>query len=152
MEKQNVPVSTPVSKKNNKTNTKKISNKTSNKKLDCIPLDFSEDIDKDKMDLLNALLKINENLDASNDTKIAVNIAVGLFKLIVEEQTRIRNRQKIINECLKNYNDILKDYDNQSIKMQKLKELAQLTGLNESKKSKEKDEVLLNFLVNRLKK
>ena len=75
--------------------------------------------DTQKKELLENLLKMNENLDADNDTKLAIDIAIGLFKLIVEEQQDLKNRQKIITECLKNYNDILKNYTNKSIKIDK---------------------------------
>ncbi len=140
---------------NNNTNNKsKISEKVS-KTISCNNFqNFSQsDIrDTKKKELLSALLDINQKIEGNSNTELAVDIAIGLFKLIVEEQDEIKSRQKIIMQCLKNYNDILKNYDNQSIKFNKLQELARLTGMDDSVKNKNKDKVLLNLLINRLKK
>lgn len=92
------------------------------KSMICPELTFDETQDQIKQELLNKLLEINKNLNKA-DPQQAFNLAVGLFKIIVDDQSKIKNRQKIINNCLKNYDNILKNYNDQSIKISKLEEI-----------------------------
>ena len=94
------------------------------------------------------MLKINQGL-VDYDENLVIKITTTLFSLIINDQDQIKKRQKIIAECLKTYNDILKNYSNQSIKMNKLKELAKLSGYNNSSN---KDKIMLDFLINKLRK
>lgn len=131
---------TTVKKKNNNQNNNNGNTKTNNNnnnklnKLDinnCV-LDFEKNDEREKMkaEILKTLTDINENLEASSSTKNAINLTLVLFGLIVEDQQKIRNRQKIISKCLKKYDEILQNYGDKNITIKKLNEIAQIIKSN----------------------
>lgn len=130
----------PNVKKNNKNNnTKKNTNvkkNNTNKTCPNIPeFILSDERDKTKNELLQKLIEINENLSADETTTTAISLALTLYRIIIEEQSELKNRQKIITNCLKYYNDILKNYDNKSIRINKFEKIAQTLGLNKKNQS-----------------
>ena len=115
-----------------KTAMNKNKNSKNNKKIDCASLTFDQDEEKEKLKtgILKLLMDINEKLEASNDVKIATGLVMELFKLIVEDQQSIRKRQESITMCLKKYEEILENYGDQNITIEKLNELSKILRSN----------------------
>ena len=117
-------------KKNNTQNNKKnIQNNTKNIQKNKNGLNFtnSNKREEERKQILDILNRINTELgsDIENeiDQKEVVKLTIKLFKIMTDEQGDIVKRQKIIDTILRKYDEILKDYDNKSFRLDKLEQI-----------------------------
>jgi hypothetical protein len=115
--------------KNTNKNVKNV-NKSNNSKKGCEVLpDFDPDSDKSEQ-LINLFRDMNNRLFGNEE---AHKILIGLLTIMNNEQKTLRKRQEIMKKCLDNYNDILNNYNNQSIKIENFEKIAKSLGLNNPK-------------------
>jgi len=82
--------------------------------------------EQQKKDILDILTKINNNLGNGGNGVNEKDIIKAILKFVIiisDEQTDVIKRQKIIDETLQKYNDILKNYDDKSFRLDKLEQI-----------------------------
>jgi hypothetical protein len=133
----NTPTNSNKKNGNVKNTNKNVKNSNNSKKGCEVLPDFDPNSDKSEQfinlltnRLKNLLTNMNNGLFGNKE---ADKILIGLLTTMNNEQKTLRKRQEIMKKCLDNYNDILNNYNNQSIKIENFEKIAKSLGLNNPK-------------------